>query len=362
MSLLKHQQNVSPWRGMPVDDKGSASSITTVTGETVQLYYNNAGVLTADAGQLAGVVVVGQLAYDNVKCILGNMEAIKGDTSLSFTSNALTTEVAFDFTQFESLDEGSVFNKMTTIGALLSNGQYAVDYGSGTIYGKKTDTGTTLTSTTYKYKSSATSSSGGGTAVTSVIPGTAATNLGKAEDAVHASGDVGVMTLGVRTDTPAAIAGTTGDYTPAIFDSLNHQWMREGYAAGAEDNTNGVFAFQVKPLAVSTYSPSQFSNLGANTTLNIKATTGNIFSLYAYQTNAAARFEQIHNTATVPSGGAVPILSFLVGPSSDKLIGTEFFTQAGWNASLGLAFAHSTTFGTYTAGTAADGNRFISYK
>ena len=34
------------------------------------------------------------------------------------------------------------------------------------------------------------------------------------EDAAHASGDKGVMTLSVRTDTRAALAGTTGDYAP----------------------------------------------------------------------------------------------------------------------------------------------------
>lgn len=40
--------------------------------------------------------------------------------------------------------------------------------------------------------------------VTSVVPGTGTTNLGKAEDAAHTSGDVGVGALGVRVDTPNA--------------------------------------------------------------------------------------------------------------------------------------------------------------
>lgn len=56
--------------------------------------------------------------------------------------------------------------------------------------------------------------------VTSVVPGTGATNLGKAEDGAHSSGDVGVMVLGVRTDTPnTAISGTNGDYTPIATTS-----------------------------------------------------------------------------------------------------------------------------------------------
>ena len=55
--------------------------------------------------------------------------------------------------------------------------------------------------------------------VLSVVPGTGATNLGKAEDAAHASGDVGVMALTVRTNTAAARAGTDGDYQPLITDT-----------------------------------------------------------------------------------------------------------------------------------------------
>ena len=51
--------------------------------------------------------------------------------------------------------------------------------------------------------------------VLSIVPGTGATNLGKAEDAQHASGDVGVMALAVRSDGASAnLTGNNGDYTP----------------------------------------------------------------------------------------------------------------------------------------------------
>jgi hypothetical protein len=49
---------------------------------------------------------------------------------------------------------------------------------------------------------------------TSVTPGTAAANLGKAEDAAHGSGDVGVMALAVRRDADTSLVGTDGDYAP----------------------------------------------------------------------------------------------------------------------------------------------------
>jgi len=60
--------------------------------------------------------------------------------------------------------------------------------------------------------------------VISAIPGTGATNLGKAEDAAHTSGDVGVMALGLRKDTPSAVAGTDGDYMPLISDQTGRQY------------------------------------------------------------------------------------------------------------------------------------------
>lgn len=55
--------------------------------------------------------------------------------------------------------------------------------------------------------------------VTSVVPGTGATNLGKAEDAAHTSGDVGVMALAVRNDAGTVLAGTTLDYIPLTTDA-----------------------------------------------------------------------------------------------------------------------------------------------
>lgn len=54
---------------------------------------------------------------------------------------------------------------------------------------------------------------------TSLTPGTAAANLGKAEDAAHSSGDVGVMALGVRNDAGTTLATTDGDYIPLSMDA-----------------------------------------------------------------------------------------------------------------------------------------------
>jgi hypothetical protein len=50
--------------------------------------------------------------------------------------------------------------------------------------------------------------------IAEIVPGVGATNLGKAEDAAHTTGDTGVAVWGVRNTTGATLAGTQLDYTP----------------------------------------------------------------------------------------------------------------------------------------------------
>lgn len=54
--------------------------------------------------------------------------------------------------------------------------------------------------------------------VASIVPGTGATNLGKAEDAIHGSTDVGVMSLFVRQDAQSDLCAD-GDYCPATINA-----------------------------------------------------------------------------------------------------------------------------------------------
>jgi hypothetical protein len=134
------------------------------------------------------------------------------------------------------------------------------------------------------------------------------------------------------------------------------------YNFDAVDNLNDILAVVQKPLAVSTYTPSKFQNLGANATLNVKATSGNVFAVKCHNINAAARYLQLHNTATTPGGGAVPFLTFLIPASSERVIGAEFFSSQGIHFDTGIAFAFSTTEATYTAGTAAEQMTDVIYK
>ena len=63
--------------------------------------------------------------------------------------------------------------------------------------------------------------------VASIVPGTAATNLGKAEDAVHGSGDTGVMALAVRNDDVAALGAADGDYAPLQVNAAGSLYTKD---------------------------------------------------------------------------------------------------------------------------------------
>lgn len=56
--------------------------------------------------------------------------------------------------------------------------------------------------------------------------------LPKAEDAAHATGDLGIMALGVRKDTAVSL-GADGDYQPPIFDADGKLWVNATVSSGA---------------------------------------------------------------------------------------------------------------------------------
>lgn len=80
-----------------------------------------------------------------------------------------------------------------------------------------------------------------------VIPGTASTNLGKAEDSPHTSGDTGVMAMGVRRDANTALVGTDGDYAPYQVNAVGAVKVVDvdsvplsGLVNGSVANTDGA--------------------------------------------------------------------------------------------------------------------------
>lgn len=152
--LLREQSDISSQRAMPVENVDDSSKVISESAETVQLYYYNSGVLTSDAGQAAGVNVIGKLAYGPVLDGMGTKVANKGNTSLSFTCLALTNERPLAWDRLEGALNATGTQLLDLVCKDFANGDYAIDYRTGTVYAKKATTATTMTSTTYKRPSS----------------------------------------------------------------------------------------------------------------------------------------------------------------------------------------------------------------
>ncbi len=79
--------------------------------------------------------------------------------------------------------------------------------------------------------------------ITSIAPGTGATSLGKAEDAAHTTGDVGVAILGVREAIPSTSYTTTtdGDYEVPKLNSIGAMYVEPATQAATFENASVAF-------------------------------------------------------------------------------------------------------------------------
>lgn len=95
------------------------------------------------------------------------------------------------------------------------------------------------------------------------LPGSAATSLGKAEDAGFTSGDVGVMALAVRNDSGTALTNANLDYSPLAVDSAGRSQVIERGSAIAHGSAAISASAQI--LAASgTRRTAVITNLGTD--------------------------------------------------------------------------------------------------
>ena len=214
------------------------------------------------------------------------------------------------------------------------------------------------------------------------VSGAATVDIVTSSNAVSAAGSttnpssIQGNTAGGTTDSgnPVKVGGVFNTVRPTYTDAQRTDiqtnsngvlYVQELYQDTFPDNVRNV-AKTVELLMAgdNTYSPNApYTNFGAAVTQNVKSTSANIYGIYATNANAAVRYIQIHNTATTPAGGAVPVMSFAIPAlGGDKVIDHAFLVGAGVNLATGAAMAVSTTAGTYTAATAAEHNTIIIYK
>lgn len=84
--------------------------------------------------------------------------------------------------------------------------------------------------------------------ITEVVPGFGAADLGKREDDIHASLDVGVQMLAVRKATPVNLSGSDGDYEPPQIDT-GSLWVKDNNLATVLGTSTLITTTQADNLA-----------------------------------------------------------------------------------------------------------------
>lgn len=209
-----------------MSDKSLSSNVLrSITSEAVS-FITQAGA--ADAGEAAGTVVLGQLAYDKVLNLPGSDVGLKAGNSISsslvFTTGVMdsTLEVAWDYSKNGM--NAQIANMITVVGA-GANGSWALDYNSGQLVIKKKTTGTSQTITSYKVRSSSSSSSGG---------------VSADDNSAFTPGSSDTTPIAALVDEVSTGSVTEGNSGALRMTATRELRTAETYAPSYEDNTNQV--------------------------------------------------------------------------------------------------------------------------
>lgn len=201
----------------------------------------------------------------------------------------------------------------------------------------------------------------------------------KREDDPHTSGDRGVFILALRNDGPSVLAGADLDYSGISTDSRGNVFVsgpaahdgavsaRPVLVGGRADSgvptavsaigdavwkwldLNGRSLVGLSPPNSTTVAPANSTSTAEEASRIIKASAGVLYGLTVYNNNAATRYIQLYNSATLPADAVVPVLTFEVAAQTSRSID---FGGYGRGFTTGIVVANSSTDTTKTIGAA----------
>jgi len=270
------------------------------------------GTIDGDTSTLAGAITTGKMQVDVITMPTVTVDAIDLDIrDLTSVSDSVEVLQATGTNLHAVIDSGAITVSATDLDTrdLVNTADsvaiYGSDDGGTTNRIIKTDAGGAI-QVDLEVAS---------VDVTSVIPGVGATNLGKVEDAAHASGDVGVMALAVENEDQADLSTGDKDYTPiAVTKEGNVIVKQEGTIAVTETTPITGFATSAKQLAdghnvVVTSAPS---TVVTATDLDIRSLANATDSVSIYGSDDGGTTKTIIKT---DAGGAIQMDIEVVAPT-----------------------------------------------
>ena len=239
------------------------TTLTPVDGDYVPVRVSSTGALHVTGGG-GGTEYTEDVATPNP--IVGTASLMERDDAL-----AALTPIEGDWVGMRSSAEGALWTQDFNSDAILAAAaaiQAAVELLDNTVGGTELQVDIVASLP-------AGANNIGDIDVLSVVPGAGATNLGKAEDAIHATGDTGVYILAVRDDALAAHSGTDGDYESLHTDANGALWTHddvlEAALAGSELQVDVVASLPAGTNAIGKLAANSGVDIGDVDVLSLPA-------------------------------------------------------------------------------------------
>ena len=202
-----------------------------------------------------------------------------------------------------------------------------------------------------------------------VAAGTNANSLGKAEDAVAASGDTGVMMLGVRTDTPATTTSASGDYHPFEIDANGALWTHpiqpsfriESDSAGLTTATTAYTAGDTAGTELTLANAARVSGWGGVITgasLLDKSNKVNAIGVEFWLFKAASTPSADNAAADWSDANMANFVGIITFDTGSWKINTSNSINTQQNLNLGYGCSATSLFGTFVLRGVPAGNFF----
>jgi len=143
------------------------------------------------------------------------------------------------------------------------------------------------------------------------------------------------------------------------FSDPNDVYLKTRVTLVSEQDTQITRLTEIRNRTIPSYlvTPDDHTNNQAV----VKTSAGAVYAISCFNASSSLAFFQIHDKATAPVNGDVPIKSIPVFANGATVFGSDIFGAGGLTCSTGIAWAFSSTRATLTLAVGSDKTSWVGW-